>query len=231
MNSTAAGLARAPHSPARSPVQDLLHALNQPLTGLQCCLELAAARPRSLEEYELTLREAIELTGRMRHLVEALQAVSEIQTASTEPVTDFLLDELFSTTLDELRPLADQRHVHVNVGEPRPLAVQAPRHRLKTSVFQFLEAALSLAQENSTVQVKAHEQFGFAAIDITWLEGEHPAGLPSSRPELALLIAQAGWEACGGTWTQSLAADVRTCRLQMPTSSARSHDHKCGASS
>jgi hypothetical protein len=226
MTSTAAGFATAVHTPVRSPVQDLLHALNQPLTGLQCCLELAAACPRSLEQYQRTLQEAIDLTGRMRHLVEALQAISEIQVGSTEPVSGFLLDELFSNILDELRPLADERRVRLNICERRPLPVQAAAHRVKTSVFQLLEAALSLAQENSIVSVKAYEQSGLAAIDITWLEGEHPAGFLSSRQELSMLIAQAAWEACGGTWAQSLAAGIRACCLQMPMSSALSHDRK-----
>jgi hypothetical protein len=41
-------------SDERRPLAHLLHALNQPLTGLQCSLELAAADLRRPEEYDRT---------------------------------------------------------------------------------------------------------------------------------------------------------------------------------
>jgi signal transduction histidine kinase len=71
-----------PHG--RNLLAHLLHALNQPLTGLQCSLELAAASPQRREEYVRTLREGLELTGRMRILVEAIRELADTQPSDTE---------------------------------------------------------------------------------------------------------------------------------------------------
>jgi hypothetical protein len=66
----------------RTPLAHLLHALNQPLTGLQCSLELALVELRSPEEYARTVREALHLTGRMRVLVEALREIADSEAVS-----------------------------------------------------------------------------------------------------------------------------------------------------
>jgi signal transduction histidine kinase len=72
LRSNAASLAM---SEARSPLEQLLHALNQPLTGLQCSMEVALAGVRTPEQYVQGLREGLVLTERMRALVEAIREV------------------------------------------------------------------------------------------------------------------------------------------------------------
>jgi len=62
----------------------LLHALNQPLTGLQCSLELALVSPRPAEQYVRTLREGLELTGRMRVLVQAVRELADLDQEESE---------------------------------------------------------------------------------------------------------------------------------------------------
>src|ERR1700676_3753274 len=69
----------------RSPLAHLLHALNQPLTGLQCSMELALSGPRRPEECVRTLREGLELTERMRILVEAIRELTDSQPVSKQP--------------------------------------------------------------------------------------------------------------------------------------------------
>jgi hypothetical protein len=61
-----------------SPLTHLLHELNQPLTGLQCSLELAAVGPRTAQQYLRAIREGLGLVARMRMLVEALREVTDI---------------------------------------------------------------------------------------------------------------------------------------------------------
>jgi hypothetical protein len=55
----------------------LLHALNQPLTGLQCSMEVALASPRPIEYHVPRLREGLDLTERMRSLVDAIREVAD----------------------------------------------------------------------------------------------------------------------------------------------------------
>src|SRR5271155_2287298 len=76
----------------RSPLGQLLHALNQPLTGLQCSMEVALAAPRTPEQYARGLREGLELTERMRTLVEAIwnAAVGEEERSDGLETTDLI---------------------------------------------------------------------------------------------------------------------------------------------
>src|SRR5277367_1520624 len=85
MNATGSQLAPSaahPEAKHRGALAYLLHALNQPLTGLQCSLELAVAGPRRPEQYVRTLQESLELTLRMRLLVEAIRELTDDQEAS-----------------------------------------------------------------------------------------------------------------------------------------------------
>ena len=92
--------------PGRSPRAHLLHALNQPLTGLQCSLELALAKPQSLENYTRVLRVGLDLTGRMRVLVEAIRELEDAASAGPGEVEPFLLDVLLRDTVSDLSPVA-----------------------------------------------------------------------------------------------------------------------------
>ena len=82
---------------ARGPLAQLLHALNQPLTGLQCSMEVALASPRTVEQYAQGLREGLELTERMRALVEAIREVADVD-AVTPTDADSALDSETGTT-------------------------------------------------------------------------------------------------------------------------------------
>jgi hypothetical protein len=77
-----------------SPLTHLLHALNQPLTGLQCSLELAVAGPRRTEQYIRTLREGLELSARMRLLVEAIRELTDTSPTDADKSEIFLLNTL-----------------------------------------------------------------------------------------------------------------------------------------
>jgi two-component system copper resistance phosphate regulon response regulator CusR len=117
MSGAAAKLAlEAPGSGSRREAfAHLLHALNQPLTGLQCSLELAAAQPRLVDEYAIKVREGLELVSRMRILVEALREIAEMHSPSEGNASDFLLDGLYFTAADELERVADAKRVHFRV--------------------------------------------------------------------------------------------------------------------
>src|SRR5208282_797823 len=114
--SYAANAAPAKH---RGALAHLLHALNQPLTGLQCSLELAVAGPRPSEQYVRTLREGLELTARMRILVEAVRELADLQTSrqesETPEVEPLLLDALLRDAVTDLLPVAESKRVQIRL--------------------------------------------------------------------------------------------------------------------
>jgi signal transduction histidine kinase len=193
----------------RSPLAHLLHALNQPLTGLQCSLELAVAGPRPNEQYVRTLREALELTGRMRILVEAIREVADDQPLAQDefaPRLDELsldgpsLDEVLRTTVADLLPVAESKGVRLLLVSHGRLPLRADRRTLTTLLFRLLDSVLSLAAEGSDLGIVAGPDREQAALVVSWTPGPPPEHSPFSRPEVGLLIARAGWERAGAEW-------------------------------
>jgi len=201
----------------------LLHALNQPLTGLQCSLELAAAGPRRPEQYVRTLREGLELTGRIRILVEAIRELADGQQSESDEVDSFLLDALLRDAADDLVPVAETKSVHLSLMNDSPLPVRACRLRLAALMFRFLESALSLARDGSELRIVATAEREKLCLVVSWSQGPLPEHSPFSRQELGLLLAQAGWEQAGAEWTCTRTENMQTCTIRLPLSSPRSH--------
>jgi signal transduction histidine kinase len=204
----------------RSPMAHLLHALNQPLTGLQCSLELAATGPRRTEQYIQTLREGLELTARMRDLVEAMRELEDVQPAERQIAESFLLEELVRDSAADLLPVAEAKSVRVQTRASASLAVRADRHQCTKLAFRLLESALSLTNEGSEMQIAVEGERGLACLAVSWSPGPPPEHSPFSRPELGLLIAQAGWERAGAEWTQSRTDSEQTCTIRLPLAPA-----------
>jgi signal transduction histidine kinase len=206
----------------RRPLAHLLHALNQPLTGLQCSMELAIASPRRPDQYVQTLREGLELAARMRCLVEALRELAELEQGKRLRVDLVRLDELFAEISEELRPVAEAKRARIemqvqktNQAADGSYAVRADRRQLTALAFHLIESALSLAHAGSTLRLSCASQAGEAQVAISWVPGAAPAHSPFSPPELGLIVAQAGWEQAGARWMESQNGQMRNCNLRM----------------
>lgn len=205
--------------PEFNPLAQLLHELNQPLTGLQCSLELATAGTRTAEQYLRAIREGLELVGRMRALVEALREVADMATAQ-EPAARLeavRLDALVRDTVDDLRPVAESRMVRMDLAEDAFPHACMVRIGVASAVFRLLESALSLAAVNSVVGIglAAHPQY--ATVNIHWMEaGGSSTRPPFSPPDLALLVARAGWQRAGGGWESETVQAKRSITLRLP---------------
>lgn len=203
----------------RSPLMHLLHALNQPLTGLQCSLELASAKPLSTSDYVRVVRESLGLTSRMRILVEALRELGDANPATEGRVAEFRLDTLLSEVAEELRPLAEAKNLQFTVLNRAPLPVRASQPVLENTLFRLLEAVLSLADERSSLHIQSRPEIKSACLVIGWEESAQPEFSPFSRQELGLLMARSSWERSGGKWVHERDGDRQTCTLRMPLAS------------
>jgi DNA-binding NtrC family response regulator len=140
---------------SRSPIAHLLHALNQPLTGLQCSLELASVGIRRRDEYVQTLRESLELVSRMRILVEALRELADSGETGVCNVETFPLDELVREITEDLLPVAQSQGSEISVNIAAPLPVRADRRRLAALMFRFLESLLSMTRAGANLEIEA----------------------------------------------------------------------------
>ncbi len=212
-----------------SPMEQLLHALNQPLTGLQCSMEVALAGVRTPEQYVQGLREGLELMERMRALVEALREVvdGEKEKHEERDMKTIDLKTLLREVVDDLEPVAEAKGVRIEPdwATAFSLALDAGRRRLGTVVFRFVESALGLADAGSALQIEAggainthndstNEDKDEAWIRLRWrAESLRPA---FSRPELGLMVAQAGWEHVGAHWERTRIEDREMVTVRWP---------------
>ena len=200
----------------RSPLAHLVHALKQPLTALQCSLELAAFGPRRPEQFRRTLSQGLEFTDRMRVLIEAMSDLVDVQTSQGQDFKPLLLDVILRDTARDLLPVAEAKGVLLALTCEMSLPVRGDRRHLVTFMFRLLESALSLTPACGELRVFATPKRGQACLSISWTPGPALKHSPFSPPELGLLIAQAGWENAGGQWHAQRTDDQQSCTIQMP---------------
>lgn len=203
--------------PPMGALAQLLHALNQPLTGLQCALEVALARQRTVEQYVERLREGLELTERMRALVEAIRELANVEedkhTYGDSETIDLKI--ILRETVDELAPVAEIRGVALALecAAFSSLAVRAEPRSTRRTVFRLLESALTMAEPESSLQVETGGRPDGSWIRIRWQGGR---AAMFSRPELGLLIAQAAWERHGAEWERERTGAMETVMIRLP---------------
>ena len=199
-----------------NPLAHLLHELNQPLTGLQCSLELAAVGPRTAEQYLRAIREGLGLLARMRMQVAAMREIADIEHERAGPET-IEFDALVRGIIDDLRPVAQSRAIQIDLDKNSFPHLCIVQRDVATALFRLFESVLSLAAGQSILSIRMNARIHQAAIIIDWTEengsGERPT---SSPPELGLLVAQAAWHGAGGQWNKELSGANRTIDLSLP---------------
>jgi signal transduction histidine kinase len=205
-----------PSTRERSPLAYLIHALNQPLTGLQCSLELAASTPRRADQYVHTLREGLELTARMRALVEAMRELSENVNSEPDQAQPFELNLLLRDAIDDLIPVARQKDIQISFASTDAIEIEADRRQLAALTFRLLDSVLSLAAAGSELRIALQHEAECAYVSVSWTPGPVPRHSPFSPPELGLIVARAGWEQVSGERTSFSSGGTQNCAIRLP---------------
>jgi phosphoglycerate-specific signal transduction histidine kinase len=213
-----------------NPMAVLLHELNQPLTGLQCSLELATVGSRTAEQYLRALREGLDLVGRMRTLVEALREVADsehdgaVQDDSVRP-EPIALDSLVRSAVEDLQPVAESRSLQIDLaGDSFPRVCMA-RRTVASIPFRIIDSTLGLAAGHSILRIRLDTQSQHAAIHFAWIvDSDEADRRPFSKPVLALLVARALWQQAGGQWRAEITLANHSITLLLPWA-ANNNDH------
>jgi len=206
----------------KSALVRLLHALNQPLTGLQCSQELALAVPRRPEQYVQTLREGAGLTHRMRMLVEAMREVIDLQESRIPSNQAFLLQELLLEVIDELRPVAESRRVRITLDCDSTIAVASERGFFAGLIFRLIESLLGLAAADSEIGIAGRKHEKRIQLRCGWREPERERMVELCPAELGLLLVETSCERIGGRWERS-DGDRRSCTMWLAPFSGEVH--------
>jgi len=249
-NETATGKAAGRSASRRSPLAQLLHALNQPLTGLQCSMEVALAAPRTAVQYVHGLREGLELTERMRRLVAAIREVVDGEAdVEEETIGQLEIAELERPLQDAVRdfaPVAEVKGVRIALDCSSPdrtaqdctaqersslerasansMAVKLSEPVMATILFRLLDSILSVTARGTGLQIVTESGPDWICVRFEWQA--QAACNESSAAEVGLLVAQARLEGAGAEWTREAKADLETLTIRLPSAASQAGIHQ-----
>jgi hypothetical protein len=205
----------------RSVLGQLLHALNQPLTGLQCSMEVALAAPRTAEQYVRGLSDGLMLTERMRMLVEALREVVDSQEEDAG-ISGQKIDpvRVLRESVEELMPVAESKGVGwaLDFSCAPTLALCFAPSALTGGIFRVLDAAIACADQGTNLKVESGLNGGRGWFRVEWMTTAVGEEVKSqlSRAELGLLVAQARFEHRGAEWERERVQGGERVTVRLP---------------
>lgn len=125
----------------REYLSEAFHSVSQPMTALQCGLELAVAVPRSQKEYERRIGEALQSTSSLREIVAALRELVEAEDPG-EDTEEIDLGELFSSLQDSLLKVAELHESGLGLQSPHGMRIFASHEKFSRCVLFLAEQAV-----------------------------------------------------------------------------------------
>jgi hypothetical protein len=179
-------------------VSEILHALSQPITALECGLELSLRKDKTPAELRARLRSSLS-TARLLH-----QRLVEFQILQdAEEPGDSSRPAAIQTVLLQLRedywPVAQAASVRLAV-KCEPVMVRGDEARLRNGFFHLLEFLMRTCPPHGYLRICAR------ALSSPVLEVNFSSGAPNSpqaqelplADDLDLRIAQSTFRAAGG---------------------------------
>jgi len=196
-------------------ISDLFHALNQPITALQCALELSLRQSRTVGQYRDTLQAGLQqverIAGWATRIRELLQADDAGDDRQVMPLEDFLRG-----AISDLQPVAESLQVRMALHGDISGGVLFERRRLRQALFSVLEYALSSSAPFAALEIDVCERYGQVIVLLASspvdtspnndhaahsrnADEETPASTLTLQQRLGLAIPRRIIEAAGGS--------------------------------
>jgi heavy metal sensor kinase len=147
---------------------DASHELQTPLTILKGELEVALRSPRSPEDYQATLRSALEEVDRIARLVEGLlllaRAEAGVLKMDRQPVD---LADLVQEVASRLNGQAESRAVELRLETLEPLVIQGDPERLRRLLLNLVDNAIKYTGPGGRVTLALQRENGWAALRVS----------------------------------------------------------------
>jgi signal transduction histidine kinase len=158
---------------------DAAHELKTSIAVLKSSLQLLSMTPRTAEQYEAGLEGLLLDTERMEDLATRMLALARLEESPPEPHASADLDSALHTVADRLRPLAELRHVELQLSpasSATPRIVAMPPEDAEVLCSNLLMNALqhTAAAGRVTAALEAHN--GVTQLRVT----DNGEGIPAS---------------------------------------------------
>lgn len=210
-----------PRQSDRELASDLLHALSQPVTALECGLELALRQNGTVAQLRARL-ETLLSTAQLLHQrliqVRALQEAADPGDTTTPVAVDVVLSQL----QEDFLPVASTAKVELSIRW-RPTLVHGNAHRLRNGFFQLIDFMLRNCPSHGAVKISVRRRED-DAVEVRFLSrgpasAKQLADVPATiAKDPALRIAQRTFQAAGGNMalTQKASGKIAGCVRLLP---------------
>jgi signal transduction histidine kinase len=166
----------------RAFISEVFHDLSQPLTALQCSLDLALRRDGTLEQLRASIQAALQDAERLRQRLILLRTLSEASDPgdlSTPADLNSLLRELH----EDLRPLFDSEGKQFALKlKEEPVLVRGNRAKLSNALFCLLEYLFLYSPAGAIFLVELRRN-GHARAEIEIAAATCVPLTPSAKPD------------------------------------------------
>jgi len=157
---------------------DASHELRTPLTVIKGELqELAGESALNKRDLRERVGSVLEEVARLEHLVSGLLVLSRLDAG--EPQRDWVdvdLAELTSSTAEQMRLMADDRGIEIELSALRKALVRGDRARLKQIVVNLLDNAIRFTKRGGTVWLRTAEDDAGSVLEVS----DTGIGIPSA---------------------------------------------------
>jgi signal transduction histidine kinase len=129
------------------------HELRTPLQALSGHLELAASRPRTLEEYRDAVAEANAQTKRLVNLTRDLLLLNQLDGAAAPPSEQLSLVDVCDRTLRQFTALIEEQRLNVSWLTADELTLQAAPSHVEMVARNLVENAVKYAELGGNVEL------------------------------------------------------------------------------
>jgi heavy metal sensor kinase len=146
---------------------DASHELRTPLAALSAEIELALERPRTLDEYQQTLRSVADDTARLNGLVRELLTLARVDAGQEILALESVsLDDLGEGVIETLAPLAEQRGVALSCDTAEQVEIVGDQTRLTQLFVNLVDNALKYTPAGGKVTLAIRREGSSAIIDV-----------------------------------------------------------------
>jgi heavy metal sensor kinase len=146
---------------------DASHELRSPLALMRSELEGTLARPRTPVEYERVLRDLEAEVEHMSRMVDQLLMLARADAGALQPAaTDLDVADFLHETAARWRPMADQRHVRLDVDAPDSGNVSADPDLLRRVMDNLIDNATRHTPAGTAVRISGAPTAGGWSIEV-----------------------------------------------------------------
>jgi heavy metal sensor kinase len=146
---------------------DASHELRTPLTLMRGELELIVEQPHLPADLRQQVGNVFEETERLMRITEGLLSIARLEAGEIKmELGIFDLSELTASTADQLRLLAEEKHITLQVSTKATIHVQGDAARIKQVIVNLIDNAIKYTPENGVVHVLVRSENSRAKFEV-----------------------------------------------------------------